>query len=78
MTSSERFAPTSWGCHWHPADAPQRGRQKFVFVLTSAAARDSAINEALMFSVKNEIFILPLRRKNSTVQAKRVLDFSDA
>ena len=43
-----------------------------------AVARDSAINEALMFSVKNEIFILPLRRKNSTVQAKRVLDFSDA
>ena len=31
-----------------------------------------------MVSVKNEIFILPLRRKNSTVQAKRVLDFSDA
>ena len=43
-----------------------------------ADARGSAINEALMFSVKNEIFILPLRRKNSTVQAKRVLDFSDA
>ncbi len=27
--------------------------------ISSAAARGGAINEALMFSVKNEIFILP-------------------
>ena len=36
-----------------------RDRSASKSAISSAAARGGAINEALMFSVKNEIFILP-------------------